>query len=188
GNVLMIAWEKKTAKEAIAAGRRRDLVADADLLPDCLIEVKPTGRTTGEVVWQWHIWDHLIQDHNPSKANHGDVAAHPGRIDINYGDSLIAPLVATKDGLAKLRSLGYIGSPAPGKKQEPINPDWTHINSVAYNADLDQIMLSVHAFSEIWIIDHSTNTAQAAAHSGGRYGKGGDLLYRWGNPRAYRAG
>ena len=68
------------------------------------------------------------------------------------------------------------------------NADWTHINAVAYNADLDQIVISVHAFSEIWIIDHSTTTEEAAGHTGGKRGKGGDLLYRWGNPRAYRAG
>src|SRR5262249_38315392 len=35
---------------------------------------------------------------------------------------------------------------------------------------------------------HSTTKAEAAGHKGGRGGKGGDLLYRWGNPRAYRAG
>src|SRR5262249_26967588 len=52
----------------------------------------------------------------------------------------------------------------------------------------DQVMISVFEFSEIWVIDHSTTTAQAASHEGGKYGKGGDLLYRWGNPRAYRAG
>src|SRR5262249_55900912 len=56
------------------------------------------------------------------------------------------------------------------------------------NAELDQIMLTVYEFSEIWIIDHGTRTAEAGAHQGGRYGKGGDVLYRWGNPRAYRAG
>ncbi len=65
--------------------------------------------------------------------------------------------------------------------------DWMHTNAVAYNAKLDQIVLSVHHFSEIWIIDHSTTIAEAASHRGGRSGRGGDLLYRWGNPAAYRA-
>ncbi len=69
-----------------------------------------------------------------------------------------------------------------------MGPDWTHINSVSYNAQLDQIMLSVHSFSEVWIIDHGTTIEEAASHMGGRSGKGGDLLYRWGNPRAYRSG
>jgi len=63
--------------------------------------------------------------------------------------------------------------------------DWTHANAVFYNADLDQVMLSVRNFSEFWILDHSTTTAEAAGHSGGRLGHGGDLVYRWGNPRAY---
>jgi hypothetical protein len=63
-----------------------------------------------------------------------------------------------------------------------------HVNSVDYNTELDQIMLSVHSFHEVWVIDHSTTSEQAASHQGGRSGKGGDLLYRWGNPRAYRNG
>src|SRR5258708_38272913 len=49
-------------------------------------------------------------------------------------------------------------------------------------------MLSPREFSEAWILDHSTSRAEASGHQGGRYGKGGDILYRWGNPRAYRAG
>ncbi|MCP4551983.1 MAG: T9SS type A sorting domain-containing protein [Bacteroidetes bacterium] len=67
-------------------------------------------------------------------------------------------------------------------------PDWLHINGVDYNEDFDQIIVSNHNFSEFWIIDHSTTTTEASGSSGGTYGKGGDLLYRWGNPQAYDQG
>lgn len=66
--------------------------------------------------------------------------------------------------------------------------DWLHINSVFYDSVYDQIILSVREFSEVWILDHSTTTAQAASHIGGNFGEGGDLLYRWGNPAAYQLG
>jgi hypothetical protein len=66
--------------------------------------------------------------------------------------------------------------------------DWLHANGIDYNPELDQIVLSLRQFSELWVIDHSTTTAEAAGHSGGNSGKGGDLLYRWGNPQAYGAG
>jgi hypothetical protein len=185
GNILMIVWDRKSKDEAIAAGRRPDAVSDY-LLPDSVLEVQPTGKTTGKIVWEWHLWDHLIQDHDKTKANFGTVADHPELVDVNFRGNVLDNVAKTKDGMDKLKSIGYVGSPAA--KKQFSNPDWTHVNSVAYHADLDQIVLSVHEFSEIWIIDHSTTTAEAAGHKGGKSGKGGDLLYRWGNPRAYRAG
>ncbi len=66
--------------------------------------------------------------------------------------------------------------------------DWLHFNSISYRSDYDQIILSSKHFSEIYIIDHSTSIAEAAAHTGGNYGKGGDILYRWGNPQTYNSG
>jgi hypothetical protein len=156
GDVLLIAWEAKTRDEAIAAGKNPNLVTTEGMMPDQIIEVKPTGPTTGEIVWEWHVWDHLVQDYDPFKANYGVVADYPELIDVNY-----APSFGT---------------------------DWLHTNSIDYNAGLDQILLSVHNFNEIWVIDHSTTTKEAAGHSGGQSGKGGDLLYRWGNPAAYQRG
>jgi len=70
----------------------------------------------------------------------------------------------------------------------PVLAFWNHINSVDYNPKLDQIMLSVRGCNEIWLLDHSTTTQEADGHIGGRHGKGGDLIYRWGNPAAYKCG
>jgi hypothetical protein len=188
GNVLMIVWDKKSPEEAVAAGRRPETVGQSQLLVDCIYEIQPTGKTSGKVVWEWHVWDHLIQDHDSSKANNGDVGAHPELVDINFGEGAIASIVAKKEELEKLKAIGYIGSADSNRKPAPVRADWMHSNAVAYNADLDQVLLNVLEFNEFWIIDHSTTTAEAAGHTGGKYGKGGDLLYRWGNPRSYRGG
>ncbi|MEZ5064276.1 MAG: aryl-sulfate sulfotransferase [bacterium] len=66
--------------------------------------------------------------------------------------------------------------------------NWLHMNSVTYDEALDQIVVSSRTLNEFWIIDHSTTTEEAAGHTGGLRGRGGDLLYRWGNPEAYDAG
>lgn len=222
GNALLICWEMIDEKEAIAKGRRPETVKDSHLQPDCLVEIKPTGLKTGEIVWEWRSWDHLIQDRDKTKPNFGNVSKHPELFDVNYihgEEDQVTKMMATKEGRDKLRALGYVGTAAaapddakknsskkdpdkePAAKDAPKdakktdqpptvrkNPDWMHVNAVAYNADLDQIVLSSPQFNEIWIIDHSTTTEEARGHTGGRWGKGGDLLYRWGNPRAYRNG
>jgi hypothetical protein len=212
GNVMLIVWERKTAREAIAAGVKPALAGRGEMLVDSLIEIKKTGKTTGKIVWKWHIWDHLIQDHDKTRPNYGDVARRPERIDANFARRSVSGFAwlfgggapkqdkdkpkdkakpakdKKKDGdLEKLKGIGYVGA-GGGKRFAGFLPDWTHVNAVSYNAKLDQIMLCPREFNEVWIIDHSTTTAEAAGSKGGKYGKGGDLLYRWGNPRAYRAG
>ncbi|MDG5489984.1 arylsulfotransferase family protein [Psychroserpens sp. SPM9] len=66
------------------------------------------------------------------------------------------------------------------------NGDLMHANGIDYDSDKDIIYISVNYYSEVWVIDHSTTTAQAATNNGGNYNKGGDLLYRFGNPSAYK--
>jgi hypothetical protein len=188
GNVLLIVWDRKTAEEAIAAGRRPEMTGNKHSLPDSLVEIKPTGKTTGEVVWEWRLWDHLVQDFDKTKMNFGSVALHPELVNINYGEDELPAVTAAKDGKDKTKANPTTGANPTANRPFRVDPDYTHFNGVAYNADLDQIAVSVWKFSEFWILDHSTTTAEAASHQGGRSGKGGDLLYRWGNPRAYRAG
>ena len=55
GNVLMIVWDKKSPEQAVAAGRRPETVGQSQLLVDCIYEIQPTGKTTGKVVWEWHV-------------------------------------------------------------------------------------------------------------------------------------
>ncbi|MBR9680686.1 MAG: arylsulfotransferase [Candidatus Altiarchaeota archaeon] len=163
GNILLIAWEKKTKEEAISAGRNPELISEneSEIWPDHLVEIKPIRPNGGEVVWEWHLWDHVIQDFDPTKENYGVVKDHPELVDINY-----------------VWEYSLHGNMA----------DWVHLNSVDFNEELDQIIMSSPSFNEVWIIDHSTTSDEAATHTGGKSGKGGDLLYRWGNPRTYRAG
>jgi hypothetical protein len=88
----------------------------------------------------------------------------------NYGDPAQHP---------ELVDINYVPRPTA---------DWVHMNSIDYNPQLDQIIVGSRSLNEFWIIDHSTTTEEAAGHTGGRYKKGGDLLYRWGNPAVYRRG
>jgi hypothetical protein len=91
-------------------------------------------------------------------------------------------LLFTDKNVERLRALGYVHEDVVPKN---LSADLFHSNSIAYNPELDQILLSLLTYNEIWVIDHSTTTREAASHNGGRAGKGGDLLYRWGNPQNY---
>jgi len=157
GNILVLAWHAISSTQAFQLGRDSINYLQNKLWGERIIELKPIGSDSAEVVWQWDLFDHLIQDRDPAKPSYGIISNNPQLVDINYAHDL-----ATYD--------------------------WVHANGIDYNEELDQIVMSCHNFSEIWIIDHSTTTAEAKTHSGGNTGSGGDLLYRWGNPQAYDRG
>jgi hypothetical protein len=158
GHVLAIVWDYKSKAEAISKGRSASLVGNA-VWSEKIVELEPVGKNSANIVWEWKVWDHLIQNTDPAKPGYDSIRNHPERININF----------TGSGAAT-------------------TPDWIHMNGIAYNADLDQIVVSSYYWDEIWIIDHSTTTAEAAGRTGGLRGKGGDLLYRWGNPQSYKVG
>ncbi len=62
------------------------------------------------------------------------------------------------------------------------NGDIMHANALEYDEKNDIIFISVNFYHEVWAIDHSTTTEQAKTNTGGNYNKGGNLLYRFGNP------
>ena len=154
GHVLILAWELRTGSEASQAGR----LNAQEMWPERITEIAPTFPEGGEVVWEWHAWDHLVQNVDSGLPNYGEPADFPHRIDVNYG------------------AVG--GGPGPGGLT---SGDWTHANAVDFNPALDQIAISSRRFNEVWIINHATTTEEAA-------GPAGDLLYRYGNPAAYGRG
>lgn len=123
---------------------------------ETIIEINPN---TDEIVWKWESWDHIVQDVDATKPRFGVISDHPELININYIDVLRETVEA--DG------------------------DIMHANGFDYDEENDIIYMTINNFSEIWVIDHSTTIDEAKLNTGGNYGKGGDLLYRFGNPLAY---
>jgi hypothetical protein len=153
GNLLMLAVERKSADDAAAVGFDKAELHDGYVAPELVVEIARKGDSF-EVVWEWHVWDHLVQGKNKALANYGDPAATPGRLEVAGG----APAF------------------------------WNHANSIDYSPELDQIVISARSHDEAWVIDHGTTTAEAKTGAGGKRGKGGDFIYRWGNPSTYHAG
>ena len=154
GHVLVLAWELKTTDEAAQVGRANPQV----MWPEFITEISPEGAEGGTIIWEWHAWDHLIQDVDESLPNFGEASDYPNRLDVNFAN------------------VGGGGGPGGAN-----SGDWMHANAVNYNPTLDQIAISARRFNEIWIIDHATTTEEAA-------GPAGDILYRYGNPEAYGRG
>ena len=155
GNVLLLAYVKHTLAELQALG----YTGSSAKYPGRIIEIQPNGNTAS-VVWEWNIKDRFIQHADATKPNYLVIAEHPERMNINV----------TVSG----------GGGGPGGAI-----DWFHENGLDYNEELDQIVLSARYLSEFFIIDHSTTTAEAAGHTAGNGGRGGDFLFRWGKSANY---
>ena len=152
GNILAVIWERVSADVAIAHGRNPEHVPeDTGLWFDGIVEVNPQ---TAEIVWEWSLKHHLIQDFDPNMANYGVVEDNPGKLDINA-------IRFNQEGHAET--------------------DWTHVNAMDYNPELDQIIFSANHLHEVYVIDHSTTPYESN-------GDAGDFLYRWGNNKNFKRG
>jgi hypothetical protein len=158
GNILIQVVVFHDSLECVAKGRNPATITEHGIFSDQIIELSPVYPNSAQVVWKWDTWDHLVQNFDNMLPAYGQADQHPELFDLNY------------------LGISFGGT------------DWLHTNSIDYNPSLDQIVMSSRHMSEIYIIDHSTNTQEAATHAGGNQGKGGDILYRWGNPIAYGKG
>ena len=131
-----------------------------DIFVEKIIEI---NRSSNTVVWEWNSWNHIIQDKFESLPNYGDINENPNKININY----------TIDN-------------QPGGNFF-INGDIMHANGLDYDENNDLIYLSVNYYDEVWVIDHSTTLDESNSSTGGNYNKGGDLIYRFGNPNTYNS-
>jgi hypothetical protein len=159
GNYLAVGRKNLDIDEFYAIGYDPDNVANNGERPREIDMVYEIEYGTGAIVWQWNMGDHVIQERDTNAPNYGILKNHPELVNI--------------DAISDF--------------------DWRTdesfmINSFDYNPTLDQIVLSIRKMSEIMVIDHSTTTAEAAGHDGGNSGKGGDILYRWGNSENYNSG
>ena len=175
GNILMTTVQSYTPAQALAAGFNPvNLFGGTNVLVDGVVEVKPDwAHNTYTEVWRWSYWNHLVQTYNPGGqsffTNSNGQTVYVG----NYSPTINNPY--------KLNA-NFNGSNTP-----VLDRLYAHQNGLDYNTDLDEIVLSARVTNEIYVIDHSTTTDEAATGSGGRRGHGGDFLYRWGNPAMYGA-
>ena len=157
GNVLVTVWEFFPVAEAEALGWQ-PVNGVGGVWMEGLMEIEPNlADGSSEIVWEWSLADHLIQDSDSTAPNFGNVAENPGKVDINFSAAILSG-------------------------------DYFHISGINYNPERDEIVTCPNFIDEIWIIDHSTTTAEAATSSGGNRGRGGEIIYRWGNAEVYDSG
>ena len=176
GNIMLLAVESIPKADVEAAGGTTNL----DIVnPEWVFEIKPDydagpGEDPYEIVWEWHIWDHTIQNNNSGLSNYGDPEDHPEKL--------------------------YMDTVQPAF--------WNHGNSIDYNEDTNQVMLSLRKHDNIVVFEHTASyilaekglldesksddpshgNAIAASGVSGVYGKGGDFLWRYGDPDNYSRG
>ncbi|MEZ5979191.1 MAG: aryl-sulfate sulfotransferase [Planctomycetota bacterium] len=205
GDVLIVAGNAFRARPRSRAGATRTSVRRSLARHGCC-RSRPKGTDEFDVVWQWRAWDHVVQDLDPTKACYGDVTAFPGRIDVNGDHRSHAPMSEAarerfEEERARLEALGYVGGIGTSSDEAESEEDrerrrawldrsgdFLHTNGIDYLPSLDLIVLSSPELNELLVIDHSTTIEEARGERGGRHGKGGAILWRWGNPKKYGRG
>lgn len=190
GSIQMYDWDSNLVWNFVASSPYRMSHHDIEPLPNgnvlCIVwesylkEIavkagRDPNRLQGDV-----LWFEAIFELKPKGAD---------GVEVVWKWSLLDHLIQDWD-----KSKDNYGDPAKHPELVDINymrrpvSDWIHMNAIDYNEELDQIIMSSRSLNEFWVLDHSTTTEEAKGHTGGKRGRGGDLLFRWGNPQSYRRG
>ena len=66
GNIIAICREKIIADE--------NIYFNGDIVIDKIIEIEPIANDQANIIWEWHFYDHLIQDYDPEISNYGNIS------------------------------------------------------------------------------------------------------------------
>ena len=115
--------------------------------PGFIMEIQPSGENWANIAWEWYMTDHFVQDYDPAMQNYvEDISQRPDKIDINL----------------------------PGENGIYDWTDFSHLNTVHYNPDLDQVAISSRSMGdgEFYIIQRPD----------------GEIVWRCCNPKNYGYG
>lgn len=151
---LSVATKKITHAQAIARGADPKKRADYTSTPDGIIEFDLKGN----VIWEWNIFDHLVQDIDPTKANYGVVKDNFQKMDVNFGAGRSGDWI-------HINSLDYNET----------------LDQIVLNNSRDSEFYVID-HGATFIPGNPANSIALAA------GAKGDFVYRWGNPTVYDSG
>ena len=152
--LLYVASREMTHEQAIALGVDPELRDDYTSRPDGVVEIDMEGN----VIWEWNISDHLVQDIDETLPNYGVVSEHPGKMDPNFSNGVSGDWI-------HINSLDY---------------NETLDQLVVNNSRFNESYVIDHGATFV-PGDPQESIALAA-------GDAGDFLFRWGNPCVYDAG
>ena len=152
--LLYVSSKDMTHEEAIALGVDPALRDDYSSRPDGVVEVDMDGN----VIWEWNIADHVVQDVVESLPTYGVVSDHFGKMDLNFSSGVSGDWI-------HINAMDY-------------NEALDHL--VVNNSRFSESYVIDHGATFV-PGDPEESIALAASNAG-------DFIFRWGNPCVYDAG
>ena len=75
GNILCLCRETIPSEQ--------NIFFEGDLDIDKIIEIEPVGNNEANIIWEWHFYDHLVQDSNMDAPEYGNISLNPQLLNIN---------------------------------------------------------------------------------------------------------